>query len=597
MKKNLKTIPMMNNKRTTLVCLAALAMTLAGCSQDDAFNPGGDTPVSFSAGLAATASPEGKAIPQTRTANGGDTWLTTDEIGIIMATDQNIPATIVAGGDNVKYRPQSAGASTTLIPVGTPIYWPETVRGYIFIAYHPWLPVGEGGIDPADYTYPMDVSDQSDPAKLDLLQAVAPTSYGDNVSFNFEHKMAKLRVNITAGGTLTAAEFAGATAEANGMPTTGKYSLVTNISSDKGDIAPISLPAITPGEGYAAAFEAIVIHHWPDEEFKGRYLKFTLPGAGDYYWTIPDGTAILRNYINTFNLTITAQGVTFNGSTITPWDDSDPATEGKMKEENERQRFIDWATAYNAGTKTDFTLKKDIDLTGYAWTPVGTDSSNPFTHTFDGGGHTITGLTVNKTTDYAGMFGRITGGTVRNVALTGASVTGAANNVGGIAGNSYDGAITGCSFGGTVNGAIAVGGIVGTNNSSTIAGCSVAIGAEIGGYTGVGGIAGYNMNSTITGCWSAAAKVSGSDFVGGISGNNTSSIAINNCYWLNEATGGNQPDNVAAGSGSVTNCASFTNAAGCNGYVSSMNTAISSYGYQWVRGANPDTDYPTIVKQ
>ena len=310
-----------------LACFAALAMTLAACSQDEAICPDtAGTPVSFSAGIPTATD----AAPQTRTANGGDTWLTTDEIGIIMATGQTFPTDIVAGGDNVKYHPESAGAtSTDLTPADAPIYWPETAGVYRFFAYYPWLPVGEGGIDPVDYSYPLDVSDQSDPAGLDLLWAHYGARPGENVSFDFEHKMAKLRVNLTAGGTLTAADLAGATAEANGMPTTGKFSLAYNAFSDKGDIAPIALPAIATGEGYAATFEAIVIH-LDYEEFKGRYLKLTLPGAGDYYWTIPDYTMIAGGYIHTFNLTVTADGVSFAGSDITPWDDSGTGTGGKV---------------------------------------------------------------------------------------------------------------------------------------------------------------------------------------------------------------------------------------------------------------------------
>ena len=56
------------------------------------------------------------------------------------------------------------------------------------------------------------------------------------------------------------------------------------------------------------------------------------------------------------------------------------------------------------GGKTDIniTLDKNIDLTGKGWTPIGTSFDNSYKGTFDGGGHTITGLTVTTNDEYAG---------------------------------------------------------------------------------------------------------------------------------------------------------------------------------------------------
>ena len=78
------------------------------------------------------------------------------------------------------------------------------------------------------------------------------------------------------------------------------------------------------------------------------------------------------------------------------------------------------------GGKTDIniTLDKNIDLTGKGWTPIGTDYDNSYTGTFDGGGHTITGLTVTTNDEYAGLFGYLgnfgnAAGTVKNVGYYG----------------------------------------------------------------------------------------------------------------------------------------------------------------------------------
>ena len=74
--------------------------------------------------------------------------------------------------------------------------------------------------------------------------------------------------------------------------------------------------------------------------------------------------------------------------------------------------------ANNGNRSINITLDKDIDLTGTTWTPIGTTYNNSYTGTFDGGGNTITGLTVTGSDEYAGLFGYIgSGGTVKNVVL------------------------------------------------------------------------------------------------------------------------------------------------------------------------------------
>ena len=66
----------------------------------------------------------------------------------------------------------------------------------------------------------------------------------------------------------------------------------------------------------------------------------------------------------------------------------------------------------------NITLDTDIDLTGKDWTPIGTDYDNSYKGTFDGGGHTITGLTFTTNDEYAGLFGWLNrAGTVKNVVM------------------------------------------------------------------------------------------------------------------------------------------------------------------------------------
>lgn len=318
---------MRKNKRTRLVCFAALAMTLlAGCSHDDVDEPGGDgAAVSFSAGIETA----------TRTASGGSTWLTDDEVGIFMLTPGGtLPGDIARGADNLKYRPEAAGATAALIPAaGTvPAYWPKTGT-YDFAAYYPRLEVGTDGIDPATYTYPVNVSDQSGATELDILYARANgKTAGDNVAFTFAHTMAKVRINVVKGDDITDAAFAGIAASLHGMPTTARLSLADGSLTGEAGTAAIDAPAVTPAEGYAATFEAIVIPQAAGTT-TGRYLRFAFTNNLPHYWNIPDTDELPAGQIITYDLRMGRLGVTFAGCTITPWDDNSiPATGGSSDE-------------------------------------------------------------------------------------------------------------------------------------------------------------------------------------------------------------------------------------------------------------------------
>ena len=154
------------------------------------------------------------------------------------------------------------------------------------------------------------------------------------------------------------------------------------------------------------------------------------------------------------------------------------------------------------GGKSDIniTLDTDIDLTGKDWTPIGTNYDNSYKGTFDGGGHTITGLTVTTYDKYAGLFGWLnSAGTVKNVVMEGVQIT---NNhssgfAGGVVGNSW-GTIENCSVSGSVNGEVYVGGVVGKQTSGSMTGCSSS--ATVKGTVNVGGVAGESWGS-MTACY------------------------------------------------------------------------------------------------
>ena len=214
-----------------------------------------------------------------------------------------------------------------------------------------------------------------------------------------------------------------------------------------------------------------------------------------------------------------------------------------------------WFAALVNGTLTDGTaqnaaacavLTTNIDLTGEAWTPIGSES-NPYTGTFDGQNHTISGMTLENAESYSGLFGNVTG-TVRDFTVTGSiTITGdeTVSRVGGAVGS-----LGTASAGGTVSGVTSgvnitvsagndhIGGVVGSmpeNSSPTVESCvytgNITVTVEAG---SVAGIVGYIRTGTIQNCANQGGisiNTGGNGSVGGILGYcNNGKIYIRNCY-------------------------------------------------------------------
>ena len=173
-------------------------------------------------------------------------------------------------------------------------------------------------------------------------------------------------------------------------------------------------------------------------------------------------------------------------------------------------------------------LTKDIYV-GSEWTPIG---SSPYTGTFDGQGHTISGLRFSSDesgSEPLGFFrGTETNSVIRNVGIVYSSFNGW-SDVGGVCGMNF-GTIENCYFTGTVSGHKSVGGVCGSNYG-TIKNCynnGSVIYCSKGGINMYGGVCGMNYDSgTIENCYNTG-TVSGSDVAGGVCG--TNSGTINNCY-------------------------------------------------------------------
>lgn len=172
--------------------------------------------------------------------------------------------------------------------------------------------------------------------------------------------------------------------------------------------------------------------------------------------------------------------------------------------------------------KTDGSLNGDGSLFD-SWEPVG-DKNSRYTGTFDGQGHRISGLYYNDSEGcYAGLFGRVRNGSVKNVTICDSYMAGR-EFVGGIVGDLTGGVVENCRFDGTVKGTFeGIGGIAG-GNFGTVRRChNTGLVASADGCQATGGIAGANYSSVET-CTNAAV-ISGQDFLGGITGYNQGTVS------------------------------------------------------------------------
>ena len=211
--------------------------------------------------------------------------------------------------------------------------------------------------------------------------------------------------------------------------------------------------------------------------------------------------------------------------------------------------LYEFATKVNEGDNTACAvLTADITLIDTNWTPIGNDS-NQYKGTFDGDGHTITGLKVDIQSDniiYAGLFGCLgAGGTIKNVSLTDSKITCSGNRVyaGGVCGWNT-GTIENCYNTGDVSGTseygfVYAGGVCGLNDYGTIENCyntGDVSGTSSYGFAYAGGVCGLNDYGTIENCYNTGevsgtgTSTDGSGYAGGVCGYNTGTIT--NCYWL-----------------------------------------------------------------
>jgi hypothetical protein len=594
--------------RLFIPAATALLFALAACTQDELAGdnrlPEGEYPVFIRAtGLSVEATP--LAASSTRAAVDGD-W-------------QGVTSVALKMGDAVKEYTVTASTdfeSATLSRENDPYYW--TSRDPITISA--WWPFNK-----ADITQMPAVKVAEDQSKLadfqnsDFISAENRKVEFNNPTLEFTHRTARVTIELKPGTGFTSVD--GAT-----------VSLVS-LSADNGNPT-----AIKTYNASGNTYEALTA---PQTVVAGKPFVRVELGGGTFYFRPQNNVVLEAGNRYSYTVKVNATGLTLEGCTIGSWADgggeSGAAEDlGYIYDSNTKTY-----TVYNAdglmniaelvnGGKTDIniTLTADIDLTGKNWTPIGTDYDNSYKGTFDGGGHTITGLTFTTNDEFAGLFGWLNrAGTVKNVVMEGVQITSHqiyGGSIGGVVGYSW-GTIENCSVSGSVSGTVYVGGVVGAQIGGSITGCSSS--ATVKGTVDVGGVAGQtNSSATLTACYATgnvtieinpAKNIAGGSLVGmnagssllacyatgnvtstgsstgkvhigGFLGNNYTTVTA--CYWKNNHEQGIGYNRESTGATKVDGSVVTWQKA-----VDAMNTALQNAGSEWryeLKGA-----LPTLRKQ
>ena len=586
----------------------ALLFALAACTQDELAGdnrlPEGEYPVVIRAtGLSVEATP--LAAPSTRAAVDGD-W-------------QGVTSVALKMGDAVKEYTVTASTdfkSATLSRENDPHYW--TSRDPITVSA--WWPFNN-----ADITQMPAVKVAEDQSKLadfqnsDFISAENRKVEFNNPTLEFTHRTARVTIELKPGTGFTSV--AGAT-----------VSLVS-LSADNGNPT-----AIKTYNASGNTYEALTA---PQTVAAGKpFIRVEL-GSGTFYFRPQNNVVLEAGNRYKYIVKVNATGLTLEDCTIGSWADgggeSGAAELGYIYDSNTKTYTVynaDGLLAWNEAAQKDrsinCTLTADINLTGKDWTPIGTNFYNSYTGTFDGGGHTIMGLTVTTNDQYVGLFGRLgEAGTVKNVVMDGIQIT--CNHrlgyAGGVAGFSWGGTIENCSVSGSVSGTICAGGVVGIQWEASITGCSSSATVkgmvQVGGVAGEtnagatmaacyatgnvtieidpidnirgGGLVGFNAGSSVLACYATGNVTStgsstGYVHIGGFLGGNYTTVTA--CYWKNnhEQGIGYNKEGIAPEATKVDGTGvTWQNA------VDAMNTALQKAGSEWryeLKGA-----LPTLRKQ
>ena len=558
--------------RIRFFALAALALLLGACTQDEAgFLPEGaeGTSIVFTAtGL----NPAATATAGTRAPVDGN-WEGVQSVAVLM--DGTVKTYNVT--------PSTADPTSATLTSTDPYYW----TNHNDITVTAWWPYTAGETTPPAVKVKANQSAQKDFEGSDLIVADGQTVTYGSPTLRFTHRTARVTIVLTDY-------------------TEGLASVQLTGLSTEGDNPDI----ITPYDKGSNTYTAIVA---PQSVAAGTtFITCTFTNGKTFVYKMKNATDWQAGGEYTYTVSLAAAkdlGYTIesNGSyTVTSADG-----------------LMNIAKLVNGGkTDINITLDTDIDLTGKNWTPIGTSFDNSYTGTFDGGGHTITGLTITTKDQFVGLFGYLNrAGTVKNVVMEGIQITSnhMSGSTGGVAGFSW-GTIENCSVSGSVSGTKCVGGVVGAQKAGSITGCSssatVKGTVDVGGVAGEkwgtmtacyatgnvtleidspkdlsgGGLVGFNGGSRVLACYATGNVTStgsstGNVHIFGLLGDDHTTVTA--CYWKNNQERGYKtaPESTKVDGTYVT----WQNA------VDAMNRALQNVGSEWryeLKGA-----LPTLRKQ
>ena len=553
--------------KTRFFALAALALLLGACTQDEAgFLPEGaeGTPIVFTAtGL----NPAATATAGTRAPVDGN-WEGVQSVAVLM--DGTVKAYDVT--------PTNATLTST-----DPHYW----TNHKDITVTAWWPYTAGETTPPAVKVKANQSTQKDFEGSDLIVADGQTVTYGSPTLRFTHRTARVTIVLTDYTEgLASVQLTGLSTENDNPDKITPY--------DKGSNTYIALVA---PQSVAAGTTFITCTFTNGKTFVYKMKNATdWQAGGEYTYTVSLAAAKDLGY------TIESDG----SYTVTSADG-----------------LMNVAELVNGGkTDINITLDKNIDLTGKGWTPIGTSFDNSYKGTFDGGGHTITGLTVTTNDQFVGLFGYLNrAGMVKNVVMEGIQIT--SNHMfgctGGVVGYSW-GTIENCSVSGSVSGTDCVGGVVGSQKAGSIIGCSSSATVKgkhyVGGVAGEkwgtmtacyatgnvtleiasqknnfgGGVVGLNGGSRVLACYATGNVTStgsstGNVHIGGLFGDSYTTVTA--CYWKNNQERGYKtaPESTKVDGTYVT----------WQKAVDAMNTALQNAGSEWRYELNGAL--PTLRKQ
>ena len=559
-------------KRTNIHIFAALALlfALAACTQDEAgfLSEGAEgTPIVFTAtGL----NPAATATAGTRAPVDGN-WEGVQSVAVLM--DGTVKAYDVT--------PSTVDNTSATLTSTDPYYW----TNHNDITVTAWWPYTAGETTPPAVKVKANQSTQKDFEGSDLIVADGQTVTYGSPTLRFTHRTARVTIVLTDYTEgLASVQLTGLSTENDNPDKITPY--------DKGSNTYIALVAPQSVEAGTTFITCTFTN--------GKVFVYKMKNAtdwqagGEYTYTVSLAAAKDLGYT-----------IESNGSyTVTSADG-----------------LMNVAKLVNGGkTDINITLDKNIDLTGKDWTPIGTSFDNSYTGTFDGGGHTITGLTITTKDQFVGLFGYLNrAGTVKNVVMEGIQITSnhMFGNTGGVAGFSW-GTIENCSVSGSVSGTKCVGGVVGAQKAGSITGCSssatVKGTVDVGGVAGEkwgsmtacyatgnvtleidspknlsgGGLVGFNGGSSVLACYATGNVTStgsstGNVHIGGFLGNNYTTVTA--CYWKNNHEQGIGYNRKSTGATKVDGSVVTWQKA-----VDAMNTALQNAGSEWryeLNGALP----------